>query len=1300
MSQEENVIYIKSSNDEYIGKLNNNYHSTINFGKGDSKQAKFSTSIKWNSVTNYIYGNMFTSYVYRIMFSNLPTFIKDTGRDKQGNEGKTLFEYFQNVVIDQDISQITTALEKIIPIFFDTQELQINGGYFGKKKGGEEGKKEGKEEERKKEETWKEILLKSGDNNLVYESDSFLLGKDSLKNKKGLNLYGQALWQYKFNLGNSIKKEKALTREEDENKLKWEIYMSYSALKDRLMSGKDIIEFKDKSYAEIIEILNPKKRYDILHVIELFKTHENNKQMEKTTRKEYGSPLEELVYDTYKSDVEPSQTSAAGHSAYEKKEKKEKKRKQKYFVQLIRKMFIEQAKVKQDRIKKDLCWETFIMQFFLLNFKHERKYSMLTSLDFFNLDEKGFHQNTKQINFFLESFYESQAFTSENISNLKNRVYDLYNNNSLYEFYTIKINSVLKEYPEITNKDIAEALSFEVPNQNNYIPDIIVTLENDYKEFNNSLKMANSVVPVFKGSEKTAREKEDWMVEKSGYLDIPIRGIKGDSKFNSDIAAAVLLGRQRKEIVKELEKKKIEKDDLSPYEIQVLEEQKEELEKLKKLEQELNIPGYAEVPEQQFATAKATNEEGIEIMKKQEERKAQLKEIREKIKNLSVYDKSVLQYEQEKLKQIQEEVKKTGRKDYAMGGLTDVIEEKDKEKEPDFLGELFRIQKENENEEYKREEDKDIPLVDREDKDLSPEEFMEKLEKLKKGYWENGKWIEPKDIIKRLKAKRNLKEYEKYIIQLQKSGNKEEIKEYSEIYNNYLLKPYERDIMNEQKQEKIRIEDAKKYMDNYYNYLLQDTINDPRGRRIKRKTDYIKKKNPLVPTNTDIIANYQDLYFPSISHFLYAYLISKLFDIKYLNSPQEIGLEKAHSFIMINADLSDYNIVVKKTEETDLDVKNKKNYISFKDLHFIYGKIRNISFTKFMQRNAIEAINKKFESPEFAKVLLSTGSFELRYMDKNPVLGITKEGTGVNFVGRYLMYLRNFHYEQNVELSQISVGDMFNIEGDEFMQQWVKRKTEYFISIINIFLEYLKDKYQIEQNMLGNDLIDMIINLYEPMTASISLPMGNIPVPNFYLEIWKEVQFKYNLTEKNIPAFWKKISVVLYNMKQKIKKKKVIGEPEKTLQKYVIEEKEQESRDLECIGSFSYDKWTNCIISAIFRILESIIKLDKYLEFREEITEKEIYLATSIIIRDSGYLGKVDFDRTILLKNTSDREIEFISEMFYDVNIATGTPDIQVYIMMAVNLIKNFDLEEPEKRRRINRFTKEKTFDANVLLKF
>ena len=149
-------------------------------------------------------------------------------------------------------------------------------------------------------------------------------------------------------------------------------------------------------------------------------------------------------------------------------------------------------------------------------------------------------------------------------------------------------------------------------------------------------------------------------------------------------------------------------------------------------------------------------------------------------------------------------------------------------------------------------------------------------------------------------------------------------------------------------------------------------------------------------------------------------------------------------------------------------VKNKKYGFKKKEtLYSDYLKYKKKSLDDVILNALNESLKVKFENPDMIKILLSTGNSILLYTSNNELLGTGNNNTGSNFVGLYLMQIRD------------------NIINTKILNE---KNIDFENNLFKIYILY---------NLLTKDITVDGNDLYKYM----DIPSNNIEdILNFYIE--------------------------------------------------------------------------------------------------------------------------------------------------------------------------------------------------------
>lgn len=200
----------------------------------------------------------------------------------------------------------------------------------------------------------------------------------------------------------------------------------------------------------------------------------------------------------------------------------------------------------------------------------------------------------------------------------------------------------------------------------------------------------------------------------------------------------------------------------------------------------------------------------------------------------------------------------------------------------------------------------------------------------------------------------------------------------------------------------------------------------------------------LSPTYYTGMLKIKGMLFPSVTHYIVANLFASIPDIG--------TLKNAIDYMLIDKELPSNTPA------------NWKYYKTISDEYFNFLKIEDAKRLKYF---ATIGINKKFEDRHLQNLLIQTETKKIIWNDyEDEILGVGNKKNGENFVGKYLMDIRNIliekRYEENINI--ISKEDIPEfIENDYFMLQWVNTKIEDICNTVKNISSFLENKYNSQQ---------------------------------------------------------------------------------------------------------------------------------------------------------------------------------------------------------------------------------------------
>ena len=187
--------------------------------------------------------------------------------------------------------------------------------------------------------------------------------------------------------------------------------------------------------------------------------------------------------------------------------------------------------------------------------------------------------------------------------------------------------------------------------------------------------------------------------------------------------------------------------------------------------------------------------------------------------------------------------------------------------------------------------------------------------------------------------------------------------------------------------------------------------------------------------------------YPSVSYYLIIKLLTLLPEIRFVKNAYKYLLEDP-----TRADIKYHNI----TDFLPLEVVTE-NYL----------KIKDTSYRDNLIKNAQVAMDKKFLYDDFKELLLLTGNSNIIYTDfQDPILGIGKDKNGENFVGTYLMQLRDsiFPTYNTGKYPMLELNDIDKIYNYNYIRNWFEMKATDMTFTLKLVKNFLDEQYRNQFN--------------------------------------------------------------------------------------------------------------------------------------------------------------------------------------------------------------------------------------------
>ena len=268
------------------------------------------------------------------------------------------------------------------------------------------------------------------------------------------------------------------------------------------------------------------------------------------------------------------------------------------------------------------------------------------------------------------------------------------------------------------------------------------------------------------------------------------------------------------------------------------------------------------------------------------------------------------------------------------------------------------------------------------------------------------------------------------------------------------------------------------------------------------------------------------------------------------------------------------------------------NWIDYKTLYDKYLIVSTNTEEDRLKDLAIIGLNKKFEDRVLQNLLISTENKNILWSDtKDNILGIGKNKNGANFIGNYLMTLRNEIFtEQNTENIEVLTEENVTniIKSDEFMNNWMEMKVKDMCNVVRKVKEYCNRKYNID--IENNKLFFTIVlnKIFQPCSELFILSKKvNTDVPLYFVRIVnKYIKNKYS--PSIIELLWKRIVVMVYYIIKNVKEPTLYN-----IKNILIKIEFLLSQETNCLSIIQDDEESNCIFSALINILLGIVEYNK-----------------------------------------------------------------------------------------------------------
>lgn len=375
-------------------------------------------------------------------------------------------------------------------------------------------------------------------------------------------------------------------------------------------------------------------------------------------------------------------------------------------------------------------------------------------------------------------------------------------------------------------------------------------------------------------------------------------------------------------------------------------------------------------------------------------------------------------------------------------------------------------------------------------------------------------------------------------------------------------------------------------------------------------SDEYRKYVKLSPVYMEMMTIDKMLY-PSVTHYITTSLISQLPSIK--------TIKNAYIYILKNPNTQVSNFSdFKKPDEILQD----------------YNNLKNRDFNMLLIKNAEIAMDKKFENTALQDVLLVTGETKLIYNDKSSeVLGIGKDGNGLNFVGNYLVKLREQYklIRKTKKIEVLNDGDIVHVlKSDLYIKNWLENKIQGMCKVVKIMKNYMELKYEKPYETNSSFTQNVIDIIYQPCT-DIFVNAGKVKyqAPEYFRTVVSNCKSVNLIEYDTIELLWKRIYIMVSYLMIYMSANNIFD-----LKKAMIYTQLMLSNKIIC-KKIVNDDFINCIISAILNLIINMRKFEKKYSAKvsKTVTQKQIDCIVAIILNID-----ISFDNKLILKDKDTTE--------------------------------------------------------------
>ena len=302
------------------------------------------------------------------------------------------------------------------------------------------------------------------------------------------------------------------------------------------------------------------------------------------------------------------------------------------------------------------------------------------------------------------------------------------------------------------------------------------------------------------------------------------------------------------------------------------------------------------------------------------------------------------------------------------------------------------------------------------------------------------------------------------------------------------------------------------------------------------------------------------------------------------------------------------------------EVTGLASFANIDDVTQRYSDIKRHLRATREKEYAEEGLNAKFKDRVLQDLLISTGGLTLVYDDTaNSVLGVGEKQTGENFVGRYLMILREKFRKQRESEREVEVNlqDISIVLDDSIIRWWIAMRVGDMCRVILTVKEYLYSKAEITQHLTADFATTVLDTVYQPCSQLFgSVGLITTEAPQEFVGIVRRCRGFETVGDKVVEVIWKHIAVMIYALIKHCKIHKISNMRAVLGQIGTLLSRRSLCKEIVA------DNEDSCIISALLNLLTGIVEFNNLLGNDSKITEDDVKLAASIIL-DANISGEI-----------------------------------------------------------------------------